>query len=437
MLFPRNSWGLWLLLGGFICGIHAQRRHARQGAGPSCSAVDGGINMCSYESHQDMINKLTALVARYPDMAQIGTVGKSVQGRDLVFIKISSNVTERSFMEPMFKFVGNMHGDETLGRQVNIYMAEYLLRHYGTDERVRRLVDNTEIFLMPTMNPDGFSTSSPSCGGGFFGALKKVFSNNPRRNARNQDLNRNFPKQFDEDQNVPFTQLQAGREPETQRMMEWITKTPFVLSANMHSGAVVASYPYDDSIDHVSKGKYSASPDDQFFRYAAKLYSKNHPLMSQGHNCRERFEDGITNGAQWYDVPGGMQDFNYLHSNAFEITLELTCCKHIPDSELKQGWLDNKESMLKYMEATHLGVKGMVVDAETKGPIPNAKVNVLTIPHPISTTQRGEYWRLLAPGTYQLYAEAPGYQRSQPIVVNVLEQWPPAAQIHHFQLFRG
>lgn len=50
----------------------------------------------------------------------------------------------------MFKFVGNMHGDETLGRQLILYMAEYLLKHYASDPRVRRLVDTTEIHLMPS-----------------------------------------------------------------------------------------------------------------------------------------------------------------------------------------------------------------------------------------------------------------------------------------------
>ena len=51
--------------------------------------------------------------------------------------------------------------------------------------------------------------------------------------------------------------------------MRWIKRTPFVLSANLHAGAVVASYPFDDSSQHVS-GRYSASPDDKFFRHAAK-----------------------------------------------------------------------------------------------------------------------------------------------------------------------
>ena len=49
----------------------------------------------------------------------------------MVYIKISSNVGRRSLLEPMFKYVGNMHGDETVGRQLLIYLAQYLLSNYG------------------------------------------------------------------------------------------------------------------------------------------------------------------------------------------------------------------------------------------------------------------------------------------------------------------
>ena len=70
-----------------------------------------------------------------------------------------------------------MHGDETVGRQLLIYLAEYLLQQYGRNNRIRQLVDNTEIYLMPTMNPDGFANAQvgrggTGCGGGILGTLR-------------------------------------------------------------------------------------------------------------------------------------------------------------------------------------------------------------------------------------------------------------------------
>lgn len=72
---------------------------------------------------------------------------------------------------------------------------------------------------------------------------------------------------------------------------------------------MVASYPFDDSAFHSDQGLYSKSEDDSLFRYLALVYSQNHPTMKLGKpNCtnamEETFEDGITNGAAWYDVPG-------------------------------------------------------------------------------------------------------------------------------------
>lgn len=132
--------------------------------------------------------------------------------------------------------------------------------------------------------------------------------------------------------------------------MEWIKSTPFVLSANLHGGAVVASYPFDDSSVHVQSGKYSASPDDIVFRHLAKVYADSHRTMHEGKSCSDKFPGGITNGAEWYDVPGGMQDFNYLHSNCFEITLELSCCKYPAASELPKEWDNNRDALINYMQ---------------------------------------------------------------------------------------
>jgi carboxypeptidase D len=95
--------------------------------------------MCDYESHDKMVSKLMKLATRYPNLARVDSVGDSVQGRPLAFIKISANVTRRSHLEPMFKYVANMHGDEVVGRQMVIYLAHYLLQNYQLDDRVKQV----------------------------------------------------------------------------------------------------------------------------------------------------------------------------------------------------------------------------------------------------------------------------------------------------------
>lgn len=76
--------------------------------------------------------------------------------------------------------------------------------------------------------------------------------------------------------------------------------------------------------------------------------------MSLGQPCpmfpTEHFKGGIVNGAEWYEVTGGMQDWNYVVAGCMELTLEIGCYKYPKASEIPQKWLDNKEALIKYIE---------------------------------------------------------------------------------------
>eukprot|EP00911_Craspedida_sp_UC1_P001630 UC1_evm1s1235 len=161
---------------------------------------------------------------------------------------------------------------------------------------------------MPSLNPDGHEIASSRQCGRYGG----------RENADGYDLNRNFPDQFEG--------TKHAIQPETQAMMDWIEREAFVLSANLHDGSKVASYPFDNTAAGLSV--YSRSPDDAVFRQLASYYASNHRTMALPQPAcadypGEIFPGGITNGAHWYNVAGGMQDYNYIHNNCFEVTFEL------------------------------------------------------------------------------------------------------------------
>ena len=130
-----------------------------------------------------------------------------------------------------------------------------------------------------------------------------------------------------------------------------------------------AVYPFDGELGDGREKRYSATPDDDTFRYLALAYALNHRIMHQNTTCydvqdtwREGMKYGTINGAYQGDYFGSMKDNNYVARNCLEVYFGISCCKHPPVSHLPRYWLDNKNALLTFMEKTHMGVKGLVKD---------------------------------------------------------------------------
>ncbi|HEX6852806.1 MAG TPA: M14 family zinc carboxypeptidase [Candidatus Polarisedimenticolaceae bacterium] len=335
----------------------------------------------AYHTYETLTAELQQIAADHPSIARLHSIGKSVQGRDLWIMKITDNPDAQED-EPEVRYIAAMHGDEVVGKEMCIELLHWLTDRYATDSRVSSLVDSTEIWILPSMNPDGTA------------ALR-------RYNANNYDLNRDFPDQYDDPADTP-----AGRQPETQHVMNWTSGTSPVLTANFHGGAVVANYPYDSTPSGVST--YAVSPDDSTFVSIARTYADANPTMFAS-NADASFDRGICNGSDWYAIRGGMQDWMYVWRGGKEITLEVSAAKWPAANQLGQFWTDNRESMLRYLERAHEGLRGIVRGADSGAPLAATITTVGNDMKSFTDPQVGDYHRLLTPGRYDVRFSATGY----------------------------
>lgn len=197
----RLSLSVLLLCLVFCCSDARLRRT------PSVSTGDTVENYNKYYNYVELTDRLESLAQKYAHIANLSSVGRSVEGRELWVMRITKDPNMDTPGKPRFKYIGNMHGDETVSRQVLVYLVEHLLAGYGEEARITELVNTTDIYIMPSMNPDGFEKSTegdcPGDGGG-------------RNNARDMDLNRSFPDQFD------GNTADASDIPEVTAVIRWI-----------------------------------------------------------------------------------------------------------------------------------------------------------------------------------------------------------------------
>lgn len=341
-----------------------------------------------YPTYDAYVNLMNQFQSNYPQICKVIDAGNTVQGRKILFVKISDNVDQKE-AEPQFMYTSSMHGDELTGYVLMLRLIDSLLTSYGNDTRITNMINNAEIWINPLANPDGTYRSG-----------NNTVSGATRYNFNNYDLNRNFPD--------PVNGINPNQQIEVTRFRAIQEANNFSLIANFHGGAEVVNYPWDTWSNTGTNSRIHA--DQTWYQYISHLYADTCQTYSPA-GYMSGFDDGITNGGNWYVIHGGRQDYTNWFRHGREVTIEISNTKLPPASQLPFFWEYNKRSFLNYIEHIFYGLKGVVTD--TVGNPIRAKVTIIGHDYDSSEVYSdiitGFYSRMIQPGTYTLKFQSPGY----------------------------
>lgn len=344
----------------------------------------------TYEVYRAMMKKFEAT---YPTICKLDSIGTTVNGRKLYVAKISANVSQEMGKPAVF-LTSTMHGDEATGYGLMLRLIDSLLSTYGQAPEITTLLDNATVFINPCANPDGT----------YHGGNQTIVGST-RENQNNIDLNRNFPDPW-------FGDHSDGKtwQPETVAMMNFAKTNPIVLSANFHGGAEVVNYPWDYYLT-----SEKIHPDKEWFLSASTEYANLVQANGNAYYFTDIEANGVTNGADWYRITGGRQDYMGYWHHCKEVTIELSDPKLVGSDQLPYYWRANRKALFAFMNKVLTGIHGTVKDSDGN----NLRAIVTAVGHDKDSTQtwsnttNGKYFRLIAPGTYTFSYAATGYNTEQ------------------------
>ena len=203
----------------------------------------------------DMHNQFPNLISQRVDIKdenynESPHIHETYEGRFLQLVKISDN-PNTSEEEPQILYTALHHAREPASMQQLIYFMWYLLENYNSNNSIKQIIDSSELFFVPCVNPDGYiynETSEPNGGG--------MWRKN-RRDNHGVDNNRNY-SYIDENGNEvwntsgtsgnPNGSTYAGDEPfseaENRAIRFLVESKNFKLALNNHTYGNLLLYPY-------------------------------------------------------------------------------------------------------------------------------------------------------------------------------------------------
>ncbi|MGB3947186.1 MAG: M14 family zinc carboxypeptidase [Bacteroidia bacterium] len=270
--------------------------------------------MGGFYTYTELLAILDNMANQFPNLItvkqQIGS-STSVEGRPIYWLKISDNPSVDE-TEPEILYTALHHAREAASISQMVFYMYYLLENYGSNPEITALVNNTEMYFIPCVNPDGYvynETTDPNGGG--------MWRKNRRDNNDGSwgvDLNRNYGYQWGYDNfgssptsnDDTYRGPSAFSEPETQAVKAFCELHNFKMALNYHSYSDMLIYPWGYI------GNFYTPDSAVFVNHSMLMTSQNNYLFGTG------------NQTVGYNTNGDSDDWCYGEQNTKPKILSMT-----------------------------------------------------------------------------------------------------------------
>ena len=267
-------------------------------------------SMASFLTYDELLLELDSMAANYPNLI---TVKQAIdtflteEGRPIYFVKISDNPNvDESSSESQLLYDALHHAREPMSMTQLVFYMQYLLENYASNDEVKYIVDNLELYFIPCLNPDGYvynETTNPN-GGGFW-----------RKNRRDNldgtfgvDLNRNYGTDWglDDIGSSPNTSSftyrgpSAFSEPETKAIKYLCETHDFKASLNYHAYSNLLIFPTGYEPDSL-----------RYLHFSEKITEHNHYTYGTGVQTLGYSVNGDSDAWMYHDVTNKLKQYSF------------------------------------------------------------------------------------------------------------------------------
>lgn len=261
-----------------------------------------------YHNYAELTQAVQKLAAENQDIVALDSLGKTVEGREIWHLRISTDLSS-SRQKPAAIYMGGHHAREHLSIDVPLRLTQKLIQDYRSgDPRVVRLIQSREIHMIPMVNPDGAEFDIAT------GNYRMWRKNRARNNdgSYGVDLNRNYGYKWgtggssSNPQHDTYKGPVAFSEPESQAIKTFVEQQDnATVLLSFHTYSELILYPWGHTYDAIADAK-----DASVFKTMAQKMSQWNSYTPQ-------------QSSELYQASGDTTDWAYGTQHMFAFTFEL------------------------------------------------------------------------------------------------------------------